>query len=132
MLVDTSSGCRFKAVPIEGSVESVHSAGQYLVAAVTPAASFPEGLNGALVVLDFGGAGFGCQAEAAEAAAGGSRSKAGRRKQQQDAARRQRAPGTKAGKVGKRKQRQEQGLAAAQAAGGVTQDEWAPRQGVCL
>ena len=57
VLIDTATGCRFKAVPMDGQVEAVHSAGQFLLAAV--AGPGGEGLAGSLVVLDFSGAGLG-------------------------------------------------------------------------
>lgn len=47
-------------MPLEGVPESVHSAGQYLVAAVAELGpSYPDSLNGSIVVLDFAGEGFG-------------------------------------------------------------------------
>lgn len=57
--IDVATGRRFKAVPVEGAIEAVHSAGHYAVMAVAPLQSYPEGLNGSLVVLDFSQEGFG-------------------------------------------------------------------------
>ena len=51
---------------MEGAIESLHSAGQYLVLAASDLGGFPEGVNGSLIVLDFaGGPGFGCSTEPA-------------------------------------------------------------------
>ncbi|PRW32830.1 hypothetical protein C2E21_8028 [Chlorella sorokiniana] len=112
VLIDTASGSRFKAVPVEGAIESLHSAGQYLVLAASELGGFPEGLNGSLVVLDFaGGPGFGCSAEPAgrgRARSGTSGGGGGRRRQgqqpKQQQAEQQEDP---SGKSGKRKKQQE-------------------------
>lgn len=64
--IDASTGYRYKAIPVEGSIESAHSAGHFVTMAIGPIRRgqyCPEGLNGALVVLDFTEQGFGipCQ-----------------------------------------------------------------------
>lgn len=98
-----------QAVPIEGAIESLHSAGQYLVLAASDLGSLTEGLNGSLIVLDFaGGAGFGCSAEPAmrgrarpgTGSSGSARQRQGRQPKQQEE---QQEPG------GKRKKQQEEG-----------------------
>ena len=54
--IDAASGERYRAIPIEGTVESLHCAGHFLVAALSQLRG--EGTAGALVVLDFSGEGF--------------------------------------------------------------------------
>ena len=107
-----------QAVPIEGAIESLHSAGQYLVLAASDLAGFPEGLNGSLVVLDFaGGPGFGCGAEPAgrgrakgSSSGGGGAARRGRQtKQQQHAEQQAEQQAEPGGKGGKRKRQQQEG-----------------------
>lgn len=60
--IDATTGHRFKTIPIEGSIESVHSAGHFVIVAVGPIVGgryAPDGTHGALVVLDFTQEGFG-------------------------------------------------------------------------
>jgi len=57
--IDVHSGRRMKAVPVEGVLESVHSAGHYILMAMAPLEGFPGGIHGSLPVLDFTGEGFG-------------------------------------------------------------------------
>ncbi|KAL4448863.1 hypothetical protein ABPG77_007580 [Micractinium sp. CCAP 211/92] len=106
VMIDTSSGRRYKAVPLEGVPESVHSAGQYLVAAVAELGpSYPDSLNGSIVVLDFGGEGFGAAPPEAPARAT-PRGTPHTEQQQQEEQRRGRGPrqqgSSKAGGAGKR------------------------------
>jgi hypothetical protein len=54
--IDTETGRRYKTIPIEGMIESVHAAGHLLVAAVAP---LNKGAEGSLVVIDFSMEGFG-------------------------------------------------------------------------
>jgi hypothetical protein len=56
---DTETGRRYKAIPIEGIIESIHAAGHLLVAAVAPENSYRDGVEGSLVVIDFSKEGFG-------------------------------------------------------------------------
>ena len=106
---------RPQVVPVEGAIESLHSAGQYVVLAVSELGALPGGVTGSLVVLDFaGGAGFGCSTEPAREqvrgrARGGGAGGSGRQQQQgqrakQQQPQRQREP---SGKAGKRKRPQE-------------------------
>ena len=101
-----------QAVPIEGAIESLHSAGQYLVLAASDLGNLTEGLNGSLIVLDFaGGAGFGCGAEQAArgrarpgtASSGSARQRQGRQPKQQEE---QQEP---VGKDGEHRKQQEEG-----------------------
>lgn len=93
-------------------MESVHSAGQYLVLSIAELGSYPEGLRGSIVVLDFSGnqAGFGLEEEPAAkpVAARAKRPAAGARSR----------GGTAAGKQQQQKQKQKQGKAAAKPRGG--------------
>jgi hypothetical protein len=59
ILIDTATGKRFKAIPVDGTLEAVHSAGHYVVMAVAELDSYPDGPSGSIVVLDFSGQGFG-------------------------------------------------------------------------
>lgn len=59
ILIDTATGKRFKAIPVDGTLEAVHSAGHYVVMAVAKLDSYPDGPSGSIVVLDFSGQGFG-------------------------------------------------------------------------
>ncbi|KAL4857432.1 Queuine tRNA-ribosyltransferase accessory subunit 2 [Chlorella vulgaris] len=100
VLIDTNSGCRYKAVPLEGVCESVHSAGQYVVCSVAEQGSYPEGASGSLVVLDFGGTGLGVSptpspstAATARAAAQPGGKQQQQQQQQQHRRRQQRAGG---------------------------------------
>jgi hypothetical protein len=56
---DTETGRRYKTIPIEGIIESVHCAGHLLVVAVAPIDTYPGGAEGSLVVIDFSKEGFG-------------------------------------------------------------------------
>ncbi|KAL4530515.1 hypothetical protein Ndes2437B_g04008 [Nannochloris sp. 'desiccata'] len=57
--IDTETGRRYKSIPIEGIIESIHAAGHLLVAAVAPVDKYPDGAEGSLVVIDFSKEGFG-------------------------------------------------------------------------
>ena len=59
ILIDTATGERFKAIPVDGTLEAAHSAGHYVVMTVAELESYPDGPSGALIVLDFSGQGFG-------------------------------------------------------------------------
>ncbi|KAL4422825.1 hypothetical protein ABPG75_009022 [Micractinium tetrahymenae] len=118
VLIDTSSGCRYKAVPLEGIAESVHSAGQYLVAAVAELGpSYPDSLNGSIVVLDFAGEGFGAALPEAPARAARRGAQQAQQQQQRQVEQPWLRGGGKSGKSGKR--------AAAAAAAEPTQGEGA-------
>lgn len=60
--IDAATGRRFKAIPVEGPIEAVHSAGHFVAMAVAPLEAYPDGTVGSLVVLDFRGQGFGLTA----------------------------------------------------------------------
>jgi hypothetical protein len=102
VLIDTNSGCRYKAVPLEGVCESVHSAGQYVVCSVAEQGSYPEGASGSLVVLDFGGTGLGVSPAPSPSTAATARAaaqpggKQQQQQQQQQRRRQQRAGGKSA------------------------------------
>lgn len=57
--IDSETGKRYKAIPIEGAIEAVHAAGQYIAIAVAPLEDYPEGSAGSIVVVDFTQEGFG-------------------------------------------------------------------------
>lgn len=91
-----------QAVPLEGVAESVHSAGQYLVAAVAELGpSYPDSLNGSIVVLDFAGEGFGA-APPERPARAAPRGKRPAEQQQQEGRGPQQRGSSKASRAGKR------------------------------
>ena len=57
--IDSETGKRYKAIPIEGAIEAVHAAGHYIIVAVAPLEDYPNGSLGSLVVVDFTQEGFG-------------------------------------------------------------------------
>lgn len=59
VLIDAATGRRYKAIPVEGALEAVHSGGHYLALAVAPLDAGAAEAAGALVVLDFSMHGFG-------------------------------------------------------------------------
>ena len=117
-----ATGCRFKAIPLEGVCEAVHCAGQYCLLSLGPLIGTPDPGTGSLVVLDYSGAGFGApqqQAQPVVAAAGGSAAGAAAAGAAESKQRRgggkTPAKGGKqqAGKASRGKQTQEKGKAAA-------------------
>lgn len=119
-----------QAVPVEGAIESLHSAGQYLVLAASDLGGFPEGVNGSLIVLDFaGGPGFGCSTEpatrgTARAGAGSGSGQRQRRQAKQQSEQQDEAGGKRAKRVkqqeGEQQRRQAKGKGKAKGGGGRT------------